>query len=77
MSSSAPISAVAESEKRFLFEVARTAQHEGRVFMKWEVLNWNQPAIDMYKAMGADFMDEWRSCFLTGANLRKLAGEIS
>ncbi|HLX85695.1 MAG TPA: GNAT family N-acetyltransferase [Terriglobales bacterium] len=60
-----------------LSHVARIAQQEGRVFMKWEVLNWNQPAIDMYKAMGADFMNEWRSCFLTGANLRKLAGEIS
>jgi GNAT superfamily N-acetyltransferase len=56
-----------------LSHVARTARHEGRVFMKWEVLNWNQPAIDIYKAMGADFMDEWRSCFLTGEALQKLA----
>jgi hypothetical protein len=45
--------------------------------MKWEVLNWNQPAIEMYKALGADFMDEWKSVFLTGESLRKLAGKAS
>ncbi len=45
--------------------------------MKWEVLNWNQPAIDMYKALGAEFMDEWRSVFLTGDGLRRLAEKAS
>ena len=57
--------------------VARTAEQEKRVFLKWEVLNWNQPAIDMYKALGADFMDEWRSVFLTGDSLQRLAEKAS
>lgn len=26
---------------------------------EWSVLNWNQPAIDFYKAFGARQMDEW------------------
>jgi len=56
-----------------LARVAQTAQQENCVFMKWEVLNWNEPAIEMYKALGADFMDEWRSVFLTGDGLRRLA----
>lgn len=60
-----------------LARVARTAQQERRVFLKWEVLNWNRPAIDMYKALGADFMDEWKSVFLTGDSLRKLAERAS
>jgi GNAT superfamily N-acetyltransferase len=60
-----------------LARVARTAEQENRFFLKWEVLNWNQPAIDMYKAMGGVFMDEWRSVYLTGDGLRKLAEKDS
>ena len=56
-----------------LARVAQTAKQENCVFLKWEVLNWNEPAIEMYKALGADFMDEWRSVFLTGDGLRRLA----
>jgi GNAT superfamily N-acetyltransferase len=60
-----------------LARVARTAEEENRLFLKWEVLDWNQPAIGMYKAMGADFLDKWRSVFLEGESLRKLAEKAS
>jgi GNAT superfamily N-acetyltransferase len=63
--------------KALLARVARTAKQENRVFIRWEVLHWNQPAIEMYKAMGAEFMDEWRSVFLTGNDLHKLAEKDS
>lgn len=53
--------------------VARIAKKEQRVFMKWEVLNWNKPAIDVYKAMGAEFLEEWRAELLSGDALTKLA----
>lgn len=53
--------------------VARIAEQENRCFIKWSVLDWNQPAIDMYKALGADFLDDWRDALLTGDGLRKLA----
>jgi len=58
-----------------LTRVARTAEQEGRVFIRWAVLNWNQPAIDMYKSLGANFLDDWRIVLLTGEGLRKLAKE--
>jgi GNAT superfamily N-acetyltransferase len=35
----------------------------GRV--EWSVLNWNQPAIDVYKGIGAKPMDEWTVFRLT------------
>src|SRR5271156_5363494 len=41
--------------------IAREAERDGRSFIKWAVLDWNQPAIDMYKSLGADFLDDWRS----------------
>jgi GNAT superfamily N-acetyltransferase len=60
-----------------LARVAAAAERERRVFLRWEVLHWNQPAIEMYKAMGGEFMDEWRSVFLSGDGLRKLAEKSS
>jgi GNAT superfamily N-acetyltransferase len=57
--------------------VARIAEQENRCFIKWSVLDWNQPAIDMYKALGADFLDDWRDALLTGDGLRKLAEKDS
>jgi GNAT superfamily N-acetyltransferase len=57
--------------------VASIAQQENRTFIKWAVLDWNQPAIDMYKSLGADFMDDWRNAMLEGEGLRKLAEKRS
>jgi GNAT superfamily N-acetyltransferase len=60
-----------------LAQVAHIARQETCVLMKWEVLHWNQPAIAMYKAMGGQFMEEWRSVLLTGDALNKLADKAS
>jgi GNAT superfamily N-acetyltransferase len=57
--------------------VARAAEQEGRRFIKWSVLDWNQPAIDMYKALGSEFLDGWRTVLLTGDGLHKLAEKSS
>jgi GNAT superfamily N-acetyltransferase len=32
--------------------------------MMWQVLDWNQPAIDFYKKYGADMSSEWLNCSL-------------
>ena len=63
--------------KALLASVARSAEQENRVFIRWEVLNWNQPAIALYKALGADFLDDWRTVLLAGDGLRKLAEKAS
>jgi len=63
--------------KGLFASVARAAEQENRLFIRWEVLNWNQPAIEMYKALGADFLDDWRAVFLEGDGLRKLAEKAS
>ena len=41
---------------------------------EWSVLDWNQPAIDFYKSLGAVPMDEWTTFRLTGDALSNLAG---
>jgi GNAT superfamily N-acetyltransferase len=55
-----------------LARVARAAEQEQRSFVKWSVLDWNQSAIEMYKAHGAEFLDEWRTALLSGDGLRRL-----
>jgi GNAT superfamily N-acetyltransferase len=57
--------------------VARVAEQENRRFIKWAVLDWNQRAIEMYQALGSDFLDGWRDVLLSGDSLRKLAEKDS
>ncbi|MEH6436978.1 GNAT family N-acetyltransferase [Massilia sp. DD77] len=40
---------------------------------EWSVLDWNEPAIQFYKAMGADILPDWRICRVTGDSLDALA----
>jgi GNAT superfamily N-acetyltransferase len=58
-----------------LARVAAIAVEEGCVAMRWQVLDWNQNAIDFYQKLGADFLDEWRTVSLSGPSLRKVAEE--
>jgi len=60
--------------KALLKQVAVVAVEKGCARLKWEVLDWNTPAIEFYRAMGAEFLDEWRNVRLTGAALTRLAG---
>ncbi len=56
-----------------LAAVAQIALQEDRRAMRWEVLDWNQGAIDLYKSLGAEFRDQWRSVLLKDDALRQLA----
>src|SRR4030095_1609926 len=53
--------------------VAVIAQQEKCNAMRWEVLGWNKSAIDVYGAIGAEFLDDWKLMMLRGEPLRKLA----
>jgi GNAT superfamily N-acetyltransferase len=59
--------------KALLQQVAVVAVEHNCPRLQWEVLDWNTPAIEFYKAMGAEFLDEWRNVRVSGEALRKLA----
>ena len=59
--------------KLLLEKVAAIAVEKGCARLKWAVLDWNTPAIDFYRAMGAEFMDEWRNVRVSGEALARLA----
>lgn len=56
-----------------LARVAKIAVEDHCRAMHWEVLNWNTRAIEIYKALGAEFPDQWRRVLLSGDALHKLA----
>ena len=60
--------------KALLSHLAAIAVDRGCTRFEWAVLNWNQKAIDFYKAMGAEPMDEWIVNRVSGDALTKLAG---
>jgi GNAT superfamily N-acetyltransferase len=59
--------------RALLATVAGTAQRENCYGMRWEVLDWNQPAMDFYKRLGATFLDRWKSVLLAGEALERAA----
>jgi GNAT superfamily N-acetyltransferase len=60
--------------KALLQRVAAIAVEKGCCRLKWEVLDWNTPAIDFYRAMGAEFPKEWLNVCVNGDALLRLAG---
>ncbi len=44
--------------------------------LEWSVLDWNEPAINFYKSLGAKPMDEWTIFRVTGDALKQLAEEV-
>jgi hypothetical protein len=41
--------------------------------MEWLVLDWNRPAIDFYRSLGAAPLDEWTTFRIAGPALQALA----
>ena len=61
--------------RALLVELAKIARDRGCGRMEWAVLNWNEPAIKFYRALGAKPMDEWTVFRLTRDEIGKLAGK--
>ena len=59
--------------KALLVELAKIAAARGCGRMEWSVLDWNTPAIEFYKALGAKSMDEWTVYRMDGGAIAALA----
>jgi GNAT superfamily N-acetyltransferase len=59
--------------KALLKQVAAVAVEKNCQRLQWEVLDWNKLAIDFYRAMGAEFLDEWRNVRVSGEAIQRLA----
>jgi GNAT superfamily N-acetyltransferase len=59
--------------KALLARIASLAARQNCFGVRWQVLDWNTPAIDFYKSLGATFLDEWKTVSLDGDALEHLA----
>jgi len=63
--------------RALLERLAQIAQERGCGRMEWAVLDWNDPAIEFYRKLGAAPMDEWTVFRLTEEGIAKLASKNS
>ena len=56
-----------------LVDLAKIARDRGCGRMEWAVLDWNDPAIQFYRKLGAKPMEEWTVFRLTRDGIAKLA----
>ncbi len=47
---------------QLLNKIRETAKGENCKRIRWQVLDWNETAINMYKSVGADISNEWCNC---------------
>jgi GNAT superfamily N-acetyltransferase len=62
--------------RALLARVAAVAREENRFGVRWQVLDWNTPAIEFYRKLGADFLDEGKTVGLQGDAFERLADEV-
>lgn len=63
--------------RKLLAFLANLAVQRGCGRFEWSVLDWNNPAIQLYKSLGAQPLEDWTQFRLTGENLNKLAASFS
>lgn len=47
---------------RLLDKIFEVAKENNCKRVRWQVLNWNEPAIRMYQKLGADIDNDWSNC---------------
>ena len=63
--------------RALLVYLAKIARDRGCGRMEWAVLDWNEPAIEFYRKLGAKPMEEWTVFRLTRDGITKLAQQDS
>ena len=61
--------------RALMIHLAKLAVQRGCARFEWSVLDWNTPAIDFYRSLGAVGMDEWTVQRLDGYALLALAAK--
>jgi diamine N-acetyltransferase len=59
--------------RALIARLARRCVERRYARLEWAVLAWNAPSIAFYRSIGAEVLDEWKVCRLSGAALVRLA----
>ncbi|MEJ2196515.1 MAG: GNAT family N-acetyltransferase [Ignavibacteriaceae bacterium] len=57
---------------KLLNKIFEVAKEEKCKRITWQVLNWNTPAINFYKAIGVEIDKEWFNCNLYAKDIQKI-----
>lgn len=57
--------------RRLLDQVVLKARQENAKRVVWQVLDWNTPAVEFYKSLGAALLPEWITCRLDEKQIRE------
>jgi GNAT superfamily N-acetyltransferase len=57
--------------KALLMKLVEIARNRGYARVEWSVLDWNTPAMDFYRSLGAKPMDDWTVWRLDGEALSR------
>ena len=60
--------------KALMAKLAQIAVERGCARMEWQVLDWNESAIEFYESLGAEVRRDWFPCRLDGSALSAMAG---
>jgi GNAT superfamily N-acetyltransferase len=58
--------------KALITKVAQITVERDCGRLEWSVLDWNEPAKEFYRSMGASILDDWRICRVTEDALTQL-----
>lgn len=61
--------------REILLQLIRIAKERNCGRVEWAVLNWNKPAIEFYKKLGAEPMDDWTVFRLTEDKINQLSNQ--
>lgn len=61
--------------KTLMRNLARRCVERGYARFEWTVLDWNEPSIAFYRSIGANLLDDWRVCRMSGEALVNFAGQ--
>jgi diamine N-acetyltransferase len=61
--------------KALMRNLARRCVEHGYARFEWTVLDWNEPSIAFYRSIGANILDDWRVCRMSGEALANFAAQ--
>lgn len=62
--------------KKLLNEVLKAAAEAGVNQIRWQVLDWNKPAIALYEKIGVEFDAGWIDCKMTKEQIANYVGTL-
>lgn len=62
--------------RKLINEFLKASKEEGVNQIRWQVLDWNTPAIEFYKTLGVEMDCEWITCKMNKVQIEKYVSSI-